>query len=109
MAYDERLAMRIRLLLQDLAVAEEKKMFGGVGYLVNGNMACGVHGRRLIVRLDPAEYEVALARPHVREFDLTGRPMKGWVTVEPAGVESDAALRAWVERGLHYVLNLPPK
>lgn len=109
MAYDERLAMRIRLLLQDLAAAEEKKMFGGVGYLVNGNMACGVNGRRLIVRLDPAEYEEALARPHVREFDMTGRPMKGWVTVEPAGVESDAALRAWVERGLRYVLTLPPK
>lgn len=109
MAYDERLAMRIRLLLQDLAAAEEKKMFGGVGYLVNGNMACGVNGRRLIVRLDPAEYEEALARPHVREFDMTGPPMKGWVTVEPAGVESDAALRAWVERGLRYVLTLPPK
>ncbi len=109
MAYDERLAMRIRLLLQDLALAEEKKMFGGTGYLVNGNMACGVNGRRLIVRLDPAEYEEALARPHVRPFDMTGRPMKGWVTVEPAGVESDAALRAWVERGLHYVLTLPPK
>jgi len=109
MAYDERLAMRLRLLLQDLAAAEEKKMFGGVGYLVNGNMVCGVNGRRLIVRLDPAEYAEALARPHVRQFDMTGRPMKGWVTVEPAGVESDGALRAWVERGLRYVLTLPPK
>jgi len=109
MAYDERMAMRLRLLLEDLAVAEEKKMFGGVGYLVNGNMTCGVNGRRLIVRLDPAEYAEALAKAHVRKFDMTGRPMKGWVMVEPAGVESDAALRAWVERGLRYVLTLPPK
>ncbi|TLN17048.1 TfoX/Sxy family protein [bacterium] len=109
MAYDEKLAERIRLLLQDLALAEEKKMFGGVGFLVNGNMACGVNGARLIARLDPAEYEEALAKPHVRMFDMTGRPMKGWVMVEPAGVEWDADLRKWLERSLHYVLSLPPK
>lgn len=109
MAYDEKLAKRIRLLLDGLAVTEEKKMFGGVGYLVNGNMACGVNGDRLIVRLDPEEYEGALARPHVRMFDMTGRPMRGWVMVEPAGVEWDADLKAWVERAMRYAVSLPPK
>lgn len=109
MAYDEKLAKRIRLLLDGLAATEEKKMFGGVGYLVNGNMACGVNGDRLIVRLDPEEYESALARSHVRRFDMTGRPMRGWVMVEPAGVEWDADLKAWVERAMRYAVGLPPK
>lgn len=109
MAYDEQLAQRIRSMLKEVPGWVEKKMFGGVGYLVNGNMACGINGERLIVRLPEADYTVALTQPHVRVFDMTGRPMKGWITVNPSGIASEGDLKAWVERGLHYAQELPPK
>ena len=81
MAYDEGLAHRVREVLRDLPGLVEKKMFGGIGFLVHGNMACGVNGDELIVRVGPEGYQEALARPHARPFDMTGRPMKGWVWV----------------------------
>jgi TfoX/Sxy family transcriptional regulator of competence genes len=110
MAYDEGVAHRVGEALAGLNVAiEEKKMFGGVGYMLDGNMACGVHGDRLIVRVGPEGYAGALARPHVREFDLTGRAMKGWITVGPAGYESERDLAGWIERGLRFAASLPPK
>jgi hypothetical protein len=112
MAYDEGLAQRISEAL-DAVLGEselvEKKMFGGIGYLVQGNMACGVNGDRLIVRVGPGAYDTALARPHVRVFDMTGRPMKGWVTVGPAGYASDEDLAGWVRQGVAYARSLPPK
>jgi TfoX/Sxy family transcriptional regulator of competence genes len=109
MAYDEQLAHRIRSILDPVPGLVEKKMFGGVGYLVGGNMACGVNGDRLIVRMSETDYQDALLQPHVHVFDMTGRPMKGWVTVAPSGINSDQDLRGWVERGLRFAQGLPPK
>jgi TfoX/Sxy family transcriptional regulator of competence genes len=109
MAYDEGLAVRIEETLGDRIDLIAKKMFGGVGFLIQGNMACGVNKEDLIVRVGPARYQEALAQPHTREFDMTGRPMKGWVVVEPEGCESDEDLAAWVQQGVEFALSLPPK
>lgn len=109
MAYDEGLAQRIRDTLGDMPGLVEKKMFGGVGYLLGGNMACGVNQDALIVRVGPEAYEDALGEPHTRVFDLTGRPMKGWITVAPAGYASDTDLAGWVGRGVRFAASLPPK
>jgi hypothetical protein len=109
MAYDGALADRVHAMLGERDDLVEKRMFGGVGYLVRGNMACGVHGDRVIVRVGPEAYEAALANPHTRPFDLAGRPMTGWVTVGPEGYESDGALAEWVMRGVAFALTLPAK
>ena len=109
MAYDSNLATRIRNLMSHLPGLQEKKMFGGVGFLIGGNMACGVHKDDLIVRIGLEGYDQALQQPHVKLFDITGRPMKGWVMVEPPGVTSEAALRVWVERDTAFASSLPPK
>ena len=109
MAYDEILAQRIRDVLGDLPALVEKKMFGGIGFLVQGNMACGVHKDALVVRVGPEGYDEALARPHTGLFDMTGRPMKGWVMVGAAGIESAEDLQAWVGQGVEFALTLPPK
>ena len=109
MAYDEGLAERARKLLVDLPGFVEKKMFGGIGFMLRGNMACGVNGNELIVRVGPANYEQALGMPYTRPFDMTGRPMRGWVMVAPASLESDAGLQDWVQRGVEFALSLPEK
>ena len=84
-------------------------MFGGIAFLLNGNMCVGVHGSELIVRLAPEETDAALTQPHTRRFDLTGRPMKGWILVEQAGVKTDAKLGKWVEIAAKYAGALPKK
>src|SRR5262245_13086893 len=104
MAFDETLAARVRPLVQ--GVAAEKKMFGGLAFLVGGNMSVGVHGDALIVRIDPSETQKALAERGVRIFDLTGRPMKGWLLVSKDVLTSDRALAGWVERGVSYARSL---
>jgi TfoX/Sxy family transcriptional regulator of competence genes len=109
MAFDESLAARIRDALARKKGVEEKKMFGGVGFLLHGNMLVGVWKDSLIVRLGPDEGDLALLEPHVREFDITGRPMKGWVLVEAEGVEDDDQLKGWIERALKFVKTLPKK
>jgi TfoX/Sxy family transcriptional regulator of competence genes len=109
MAFDETLAARIRDALARKRGVEEKKMFGGVGFLFRGNMLVGVWKNSLIVRLGPDNHDEALLEPHVLEFDITGRPMKGWVLVEPAGIENDAQLNGWIERALKFVKVLPRK
>lgn len=109
MAFDEALAERIRQALARRKNVEEKKMFGGVGFLLNGNMLVGVWKDSLIVRLGPDNYDDALLEPHVREFDITGRAMKGWVLVEPEGVEDDEQLKEWIERATKFVRSLPAK
>jgi len=109
MAYDEKLALWIREILADLPGLQEKKMFGGVGFLLNGNMACGVNKDDLIVRVGPEAYESALTEPDTKVFDMTGRPMTGWVVVTPKGYETEEALRGWVKRGVDYALRLPKK
>jgi hypothetical protein len=109
MAYDELLGVRLRAALGAWPGLEEKKMFGGVGFLVNGNMACGVHKNGLIVRVGPGKYDWALAQPHTHPFDMTGRPMSGWIVVEPPGCGTQSALKAWVDLGLAFALSLPGK
>ena len=109
MAFSEAFAERIRHLLARRKHVEEKKMFGGVGFLLNGNMLVGVWKDSLIVRLGPEEGEEALKEPHVSEFDITGRAMKGWVLVEPEGVEGDEWLAGWIQRAVKFVGALPAK
>jgi TfoX/Sxy family transcriptional regulator of competence genes len=109
MAFSEELAERIRQQLAWRKGVEEKKMFGGVGYLLHGNLLVGVWKDALIVRLGPDNYDDALLEPHVREFDITGRPMKGWVLVESEGVEDDEQLTDWIERATRFVRTLPAK
>ena len=109
MAYDEGLAQRIREVLGEQPGLVEKKMFGGIGFMVHGNMACGVHKDAFIVRVGPEKHEEALARPHTKPFDITGRAMKGWIMVTSDGYESDEALEDWVQQGLDFALSLPAK
>ena len=109
MAFDESLAQRIRDALARKKNIEEKKMFGGIGFLLHGNMLVGVWKNSLIVRVGPDGYEDALLEPHVKEFDITGRPMKGWVLVEPEGVEDDDQLKDWIQRAVKFVGKLPAK
>jgi len=109
MAFSESLADRIRHALGRNRGIVEKKMFGGVGFLLGGNICVGVWKTSLIVRLDPEQYEDALAEPHVREFDITGRAMRGWVLVEAEGIDDDQELRAWIDRSLNFVAGLPAK
>lgn len=102
MAYDEQLAARVRRELGKRKDVSERRMFGGLAFMVGGHMACGVLGRDLIVRVGPDEGDGALAQPHVRPFDFTGRPSRGMVYVEPEGVTTDDDLRRWVAKGLAF-------
>jgi TfoX/Sxy family transcriptional regulator of competence genes len=108
-AYDEGLATRVRELLQERPGVVEKQMFGGLAFLVQGNMACGVRGDELMVRVAPDTAEAALGEPGARPFDMTGRPMKGWLLVDADGHAEDDDLRRWVHRGAAYAASLPPK
>jgi hypothetical protein len=109
MAYSESLADRVRQALQSRRGVSEKKMFGGVVFLLHGNMLVGVWQSSLIVRLGIDESAKALGEPHVGEFDVTGRPMKGWAMVEPDGLATDEQLAGWIERTWAFVRSLPPK
>ncbi|HUF53196.1 MAG TPA: TfoX/Sxy family protein [Dehalococcoidia bacterium] len=109
MAYDENLAERIRAVMGAEFNVNEKKMFGGVAFMIGGNMACGPVGDELMVRVGPEAYDDALARPHARPCDFTGRPMRGMVLVGRQGIASDDDLAAWVESGAAYARSLPAK
>jgi hypothetical protein len=108
MAYDHHLAERIRLILNHENFVE-KKMFGGVGFLINGNMACGIYENNLIVRVGKERYSECLERPAVIPFDITGKAMTGWIQVIPAGIGDDQTLEGWICIGLVYVQSLPAK
>lgn len=107
MVYNEALAARIRPLLDDDLLVEEKRMFGGITFMVNGQMCCGVLKDDLIVKMDPASYEDALAQPGARPFDFSGRPMPGMVYVASTSLGTDATLNDWVRRGVDYVVTHP--
>ncbi len=109
MAYDEILVKRIRKVLSRVDGVSEKKMFGGVAFMYRGNMCCGVVGEKMMIRVGPKQYEELLARPHVRKMDFTGRPMKGFIYVEPSGLASEKELRDFVSLGVKYVQSLPAK
>jgi TfoX/Sxy family transcriptional regulator of competence genes len=110
MGYDEDFAHRVREQLADQTGVTEKKMFGGLAFLLNGNMAVGLSGGgELMVRVGPDASEAALARPHTRVFDMTGRPMKGWILVAPEGVRTKRQLASWVSHGVGFAGTLPAK
>lgn len=109
MAYDEGLAERVREQLLDVSFVTEKKMFGGLVFMVNGNMLCGVMSERLFLRIGPHAYEAALAQPHAQPMDFTKKKMVGFIYVLPDGLEADEDLAAWLNRGLDFAGRLPPK
>jgi TfoX/Sxy family transcriptional regulator of competence genes len=110
MAYDEDLANRLRELLADEDAVTEKKMFGGLAFLVRGNMAVSAsRNGGLLARIDPAETAAALERPHVALMEMRGRTMDGWITVAPEGLRTKRDLAPWVKRSLRFVKTLPAK
>lgn len=110
MAYDEGLAERLRETYADIPYVHEKKMFGGLAFMVDGNMSCGVMSDgQLMVRVGPTLYADALARPYARPMDFTGRKMTGFVIVDEQGLVEDEDLRDWVQLSLQFVQSLPPK
>jgi TfoX/Sxy family transcriptional regulator of competence genes len=109
MSYDERLAERVRGILEGPLEFREQKMFGGLAFMAHGYMFCGIVADQLMVRLGTEEADQALAEPHVRPMDFTGKPMRTMVFVIPEGIRTDPDLERWVERALQYINTLPPK
>ena len=109
MGFNEALAERIWQHLARRKNVAARKMFAGIGFLLNGNLLVGVWKESLVVRLGEEEGEEALKEPHVREFDITGRPMRNWVLVGPEGVQDDEQLGAWIQRAVKFVRTLPAK
>ena len=109
MPFSESLAERIRTSLAPRRNIQEKKMFGGLAFLLNGNMLVGVWQTSLIARIGPEVYQTAILKPYVKEFNITGRSMTGWVLVDPEGVENDDQLKEWIEVAWRFVSSLPPK
>ncbi|MEK6249234.1 MAG: TfoX/Sxy family protein [Planctomycetales bacterium] len=109
MAFDEVLASRIRSLVSRKKGFSDKRMFGGIGFLLNGNMCVGVFKDWLIVRLDKDHHDETLTEPHTRPFDITGKVMKGWAMIEPDGSSSVPALKGWIDRAARFVHSLPAK
>lgn len=109
MPYDQALAERVRALISLREAVSEREMFGGIGFMLAGNIACGVLGEELIVRLSPEDGERALAEPGVRPFDYTGRPMKGWIYVAGDALGSEEELASWVDSGADFAASLPAK
>ena len=109
MSYDETLARRIRRIIGKRRGTVERKMFGGLAFMIDGRMCCGIIGRDLMVRVGPERYEEALARPHTRPMDFTGRPLTGFVYLAPTGYASDVALRRWIGWSIAFVSTLPVK
>jgi TfoX/Sxy family transcriptional regulator of competence genes len=110
MAYDEELANRIRELIAGEAGVTEQRMFGGLAFLIGGNMSVAASGQGgLMVRVDPDETDALVAKPHARPFEMRGREMRGWLRVDPQGVRTKRQLEPWVARGVSYARSLPPK
>jgi TfoX/Sxy family transcriptional regulator of competence genes len=109
MAYDEKIAKRLSKVFSEHKDVKEKKMFGGIAYMFKNYMCVGVINDLLMVRVGPEQYEDTLSADYVRPMDFTGRPMKGYVYVEPAGFKTDKNLRKWVDKGIKFVETLPPK
>lgn len=109
MAFDENLARRVQEILLPLTGFSEKRMFGGAGYMHNGNMICGIYKDNLILRLEPEDAESLVQQEHVRVFDITGRPMKGWVMIGPDGCQEDQQLVSRIKLAVKFVATLPAK
>lgn len=109
MGYKEEIETRIRKIVSGWQNTDDKKMFGGICHLLKGNMFCGVHKEFLILRLGPEKAENAMKLPHVRPFDITGKPMKGWVMVTEDGFRTDDELKSWLDQAKSFVKTLPAK
>ena len=109
MAYSDELVKRLRKLFQNRTDVVEKKMFGGLTFMAQGHMCCGVAGEDLMVRVGPDQYEDSVLLTHARPMDITGRSMKGFVFVGPSGLKSDNDLKDWVDKGIKFVSTLPPR
>ena len=109
MAYDEKLTGRIRKVLAKRKGLSERKMFGGIAFMIQDNMCCGVNNDDLAVRVGPERYEEALAEPHARPMDFTGRPLRGFVFVGPGGYRTEKTLAKWVQQATDFVESLPAK
>ena len=108
MAYDEVAAHRVRELITAHNPVE-KRMFGGIAFMIGGNMSVGVNKEHLMVRVGPDGHDEAISLPHARIMDFTGKPMRGWIIVEPPGYASDDDLAGWVKRGVDFAKSLPEK
>jgi TfoX/Sxy family transcriptional regulator of competence genes len=110
MAYDEDLANRVREIVQHEPGLTERRMFGGLAFLIHGNMAVSASGQGgLLLRVDPAQTESLVAQPHAERFRMRGREMDGWLRIDAPGLDTDDALRRWVDCGVGYARRLPPK
>jgi len=109
MAYDQQIADEVRTAIQPRLGLTEREMFGGIGFMINGNMAVGVSGDELMVRVGKEAHDEAISRPGARTFDMGARPMRGWVAVSSEGFSTEAALASWVEWGVTFAESLPPK
>jgi TfoX/Sxy family transcriptional regulator of competence genes len=109
MAYDERLAERIRGYFKRRRGVEEKRMFGGLCFMLNGHMCCGIEKDRLMLRVQPDRYETLLTKPHAREMDFTGKPLKGFLFVSEAGYRTAAGLASWLDEAVECAKSKPPK
>lgn len=109
MAFDEELAARARAALAATAGVEEKRMFGGLAFMVDGHMACGVVGDQLMIRVGPERYAKVLGLPHAHEMNFTGKTMRGFIVVDAEGVATQRSTASWVRRGVDFARSLPPK
>ena len=109
MSYDETLAGRVRRVLANRSDIDEKAMFGGLAFMLGGHMCCGLVQSKLMVRVDPDAYDRLLQEPHAKPMDFTGRPMRGFLYVDPAGLASLPALEGWIARAVRYAESKPPK
>jgi TfoX/Sxy family transcriptional regulator of competence genes len=110
MAFDEQLAQRVRERLDERPDIDERRMFGGLAFLFAGNLCCGIHGDELIVRLEPGDAaQLLVTGSDVRPFDVTGRPMRGWLLIGPRATAEDDELHGWIERSVAFASGLPPK
>ena len=109
MPYDEILADRVEALLKSKRSVTKRKMFGGLCFMVNGNMACGVERNKLVVRVGPGNYENFLKQEYVRKMDFTGKPLKGFIYVMPGGLRRTDSLQKWVDKGIQFARSLPKK
>ena len=109
MAYSDTLAERVRHLLSADRPVSERQMFGGLALMVRGHMCCGIQGERLMARVGPELYDEALKWPHARPMDFTGKPIRGFLYVQPPGLKTAAQLRRWISASVAYVRSVPPK
>jgi TfoX/Sxy family transcriptional regulator of competence genes len=109
MPYDADLDERVRKLVDRQEFFTEKKMFGGIAFLHRGNMCVGIWKEFLVIRIGPDNYDDALDEPHVQEFDFTGKPLRGWIMIDPDGTDSSEALRSWIDRAIRFTETLPAK